>query len=148
MDLSTAYTAMSSAVDFVKTAIQARDEARINEALAEIQQKRVDLSMAAIELIEKSCALAIANSELANKVAELERKLNERTHYALFEVAPGRFVYRFVPDEGDSNPEHYVCQLCYDKGIKSVLRFYATMDGHSKRYACAACESGAHDVHV
>lgn len=122
MELGAAMGAFSAVFDIAKTALEARDEGKINAALSELNRKHLDLSTAALQLQEKLVALQAALSELQSENTELRAKANDRAHYVLHAVSPGRFVYRNTPDpERPDIPAHYLCQTCYDQGIKSVL---------------------------
>ncbi len=147
MELMAAMSALSTALGIAKTAVEARDEAKINVALAEINTKQLALSMAALHLAESLSACQAAKSELERENRDLVGKLEERQRYVLHELSPGRIAYRFSPLPDSLEPEHYLCQICYDKGVKSVLRLYDRDEWTARHYACAAVEKGSHDLY-
>jgi len=132
MDLSLIATAASSlglAKDLAKAAIGVRDFnaqattiAQMNEQILKAQDALLTHSINMHELQQKYF-------ETLEKLRAMEKLIAERGRYSLFEVSKGVFVYRVIPGEHvghDGNPippepEHYVCQPCFDKGVKSVL---------------------------
>lgn len=147
MDIGSALSSLSAAFGLAKSAVEARDEAKIKDATAEINEKLLALSTSAFSLIEKNSALARRINDLEAELAELQRKVSERENYSLYELAPGRFVYRFNPADDSGNPGHYVCQLCYDQGVKSVLRLHQPGPWGGRHYACDAIDKSTHDVY-
>lgn len=147
MELMAAMSALSTALGIAKTAVEARDEAKINVALAEINTKQLALSMAALHLAESLSACQAAKSDLERENRDLVRELDDRKRYVLHALAPGRIAYRFAPLPDSLEPEHYLCQLCYDQGIKSVMRLNEASEWTSRHYACAAAGNNAHDLY-
>lgn len=68
--------------------------------------------------------------ESREELRKLRESIAQRDRYTLFELSNGVFVYRVdvsprLSGTGDplpTEPEHYVCQRCADKGVKSVLQ--------------------------
>jgi len=145
MEIVTAMSALGSALGFAKSALEARDEAKINAALADINQKHLDLSMAALQLAEKLGSLQSTNAELQREIAELRSAKSERERYVLHEVTAGAFCYRANPGKSGTEPEHYLCQPCYDQGIKSVMRFYETSGMGISELICPS-GNGFHNI--
>ncbi|MGL6245683.1 hypothetical protein [Pseudomonas sp.] len=139
MEITAALSSLSAAIGLVKSASDARDEAKINTAMSEVNRRYFELSMAAIELVEKCNALLCTNADIQTQLSELQRKARERENYLLHEVAPGRFAYRFNPTNDTGDAPHYVCQTCQDKDIKSVL--HVTNDSMlGTTYQCLNCK--------
>jgi cell division protein FtsB len=137
MELMAAMSALSSALGLAKTAIEARDEAKLDAALADINTKHLALSMAGLQLAEALSACQAAKSELERENRDLHSKIADRKRYLLHELAPGQIAYRSAPDGESAEPEHYLCQVCYDKGVKSVL--HVVHDGMlGTAYECLA----------
>lgn len=74
--------------------------------------------------IEQADALRAARE----RIRELEAKEREGQRYQLVEMVPdtGAFAYRLRPaaelDERRDEPVHFLCQPCFDSGIKTVLQ--------------------------
>lgn len=137
MELMTAMSAISTALGLAKTAVEARDEAKINAALTEIHTKQIGLYTAALQLADSLNLCQAAKADLERENRELRSKAEDRERYTLHELAPGRFAYRHAPLAGSLEPEHNLCQVCYDKGVKSVL--HTTKDSMlGTAYECIA----------
>lgn len=121
MDLVTAVGLMKTTYEAAKTAMQVRDEAKMNAALGEMAQRITDLQLAGFETSGKLVAQGEEVAALKGKLAELEAKAKLREQYQLVAVREGAFVYEYKAEEGDSTPPHYACQVCLDEGRRVVL---------------------------
>lgn len=122
-EITAALAAARSTFDLIKVAIAARDDAKLQAAVAEMSARLTDAILSALASAEKSASLQAALSACERDKAEAHAKLLDRTQYVLQELRPGTFVYAAESDDGRAkSPQHYVCQPCYDKGIKSVLQ--------------------------
>lgn len=147
MELATAIASAKATLELVLLAAKARDAAKLEAATLELRSQLFamsDIAMAYIEknvaLVTSNAALQEANAEHVRAIAELEQKLVERERYALHELRPGAFVYspkasQAAPDQS-AMAAHYLCQPCYDKGLKAVLRFHPARTGTDAHYTC------------
>ncbi|AZV94472.1 hypothetical protein NJI34_37900 [Pseudomonas sp. S 311-6] len=123
----------------ITTAIEVRDEVKLNSL-------KVDMSRQLLELYTATTALAITNAEqgairrqLEEEIAELRKKADVRADYVLCSPYPGTTVYRFQPQNGVAEPEHYVCPACMDgPAVKSILQFSG---GSLRDGVCPACKT-------
>ena len=123
LEISGALAGARATVEAIKLGIEARDDAKVKAALVDLQAKLVEAMSTALSLVEKNAALQAALSEAQREKADIQRKVEERASYTLHEIAPGTFVYASQPGSGGrQEPQHYLCQACYDKGTKSILR--------------------------
>ena len=145
-ELNAALTGARTALGLAKVAIDARDHAKIQEALVEANAKLIDAMSAALASAEKAAALESQLRSLEREKADIERQLRERIQYALHELVPGAFVYASKPGmEGNEMPQHYICQPCFDKGIKSVFRFVRSdVELLDSRWVCP--EGSGHNI--
>lgn len=87
------------------------------------------------QLIDAQIAILALQKEILEKTEELRKlreSISEKEKYSLVETVPGsgNFAYarNVSPVESHSRtpvmtePFHYICQSCFDKGIKSVLQ--------------------------
>lgn len=127
--IGAAATSLGIAKDLAKAAIGVRD---FNAQAATIAQMNEQILKAQDALFIHSAnmnELQQKHFETLEKLRAMEKLIAERGRYSLFEISKGVFVYRSVAGEyvgHDGNPipaqpDHYVCQRCFDKGIKSVL---------------------------
>ncbi|MDI4633318.1 hypothetical protein J7U46_09690 [Pelomonas sp. V22] len=126
IEITAAISTFKAALGIAQVALAARDEAKVKEALQDMSERLFSLSQAALAMAEKNMALQAALTEASANHAEVEAKLAERGSYELAEASSGVFAYKSLDS---SKALHYLCQPCYDNGIKSVLRKDAHHDG-------------------
>ena len=141
MEIGAALTSAKTLYDTARAAMEARDDAKLKTAMVELQGKLHDATQAAITSISEAMTLQKDLRAAQDELAEIKRKQADRERYALTQL-PGegkQFAFARKPSaEGDDEPPHYLCQGCYDKGIKAVLQggdFYNT-----KTYDCPNCK--------
>jgi len=123
-------TSISAARDIARGMASLRDAALINERTSALLEQ---LLKAQEGLLAHNTALLQLQNEhfkACEELRELKEAARERGRYSLVELIPGNFAYRvnITPQEGGTSepgspePLHYVCQGCFDKGIKAVLQ--------------------------
>ncbi|MFZ5520440.1 MAG: hypothetical protein ACOZD0_04470 [Pseudomonadota bacterium] len=125
MDISTIITTLG----FVRTAagalINERDAQKAASLKVELTEKildaQVQLAQVLGAVIEKDAVI----QRLAERNRELEAAQREKERYSLAAVGLGAFAYALRPaaelTERANEPPHFVCQVCFDAGRKSVL---------------------------
>lgn len=136
-----AFSALKAAKDAAQAALTIRD---FNAAGAAISRITDELLKAQQILLTQQAAMAELQVELEKsrrELAELREKAKERGRYSLFEITEGVFVYRkneitdgLEGGEGIPEPMHYLCQGCFDKGVKAVLQ------GWGNNWHCPICK--------
>jgi hypothetical protein len=128
-------SAIKSAFDIAKGLKDIDDAARRNAAIIELQEKILTAQQAQSELIEKI-------RELEHKVAVFENWETEKQRYALTDFGGGTFALVLKPDKANGEPVHRLCPTCYEKGQKSILQFefVSSLSGREK-WKCHACNS-------
>ncbi|MGE8515746.1 MAG: hypothetical protein ACN6OM_03970 [Alcaligenes nematophilus] len=144
-----AVTAINGAIDLGKGALSIRDEAKAMEIVRAMNEKLLDAQQRLFELGAAVNALQHENFEATQKLRELGETLAERGRYSLVELSAGQFAYRMNPspalggtsDPGTSEPDHYICQKCFDgpTKAKSVLQRRYRMGGISY-WECPGCK--------
>lgn len=144
LEITTALSGMKGTLDLLKTAVAARDAAKIETAMQDMASRLTDALMSGLASVGKAQALQAALLAAERKNAELEQKLADQAMYELHELRPGAFVYRSKPAlNGPEAPQHYLCQACRDQGIKTVLRREPTLFD-SSMWCCPA--NNRHDI--
>lgn len=133
MDLSFfigATSALKGAKDIGSALLEMRD---FNQSASKI----VDLNRFLLQAQESLFAhntqlLQLQNEhcEASQELRKLKEALAERGRYSLVEITEGSYAYKSKVVQAESaasspvasEPEHYLCQPCYDKGVKSVLQ--------------------------
>lgn len=124
MDIAAAISSTATLLGIAKGAVAARDDAKAQQAITDVQLKLLEVSTAALALSQANIALTDEIRLLKNEAHQSELKTREREGYVLTEVCPGHYAYQSQPSrDGTNAPPHCFCQPCYDKGVKSVLRY-------------------------
>lgn len=123
LEITTALSGVSGTLDLLKTAVAARDAAKIEAALQDMSSRLTEALMSGLASVETAKALQAKLVAAERKNAELEKQLADQAMYELHELRPGAFAYRSKPAlDGREAPTHYLCQPCRDQGIKTLLR--------------------------
>lgn len=120
--ISGAVASINAAKELGAAALGVRD---FNKAAPMISSLNAELLKAQETLFTLSgqlLALQQQHFDTVKELAELRNTLIEKDRYLLFALAPGNFVYRANPrrvnasgsDAASTEPEHYVCQQCFD----------------------------------
>lgn len=120
MDLASALSALKQTFDLIKTGVEIRDDSKIKKGIADFLDKYLALQTSALEIQQQNHKLLDEKRAAESKYKELEAELAEHQKYSLHEVTEGTFAYKCI---SENQPEHFLCQNCFDKGIKSVLRY-------------------------
>lgn len=128
--ISIAGTAISTAKDIGKAAMGLRDFSQVAAAMSQINDQLLKAQDSLFAHNAQIMALQQENFEAREELRKLKEALAQRARYSLFELSSGVFVYRMnvtpqlggPTNPGSPEPTHYVCQPCFDKGIKSILR--------------------------
>lgn len=134
MDLFGSITGVLSGVrataEVAGAALEIRDFNATAVELAKLHRQLLDAQQQLLTYGGDVLALQAHNRELAEQVKHLTAQLAERGRYELFELGVGEFVYRST----ETKPEHYLCQVCFDGGVKSVLQ-------KRSRWYCTVCRN-------
>lgn len=150
-DLASAISSATAMLGIAKGAVAARDDFKAQQAIGDAQGKLLEITTAALALSQTNISLADEIRVLKDQAHDLQLKAREREGYALAQIGPGVHAYQSQPaKEGATPPTHYLCQPCYDKGVKVVLRFNESGgDGlSSKRTAWICAENREHSFSV
>lgn len=142
IEIGAALTSARALLGIATAAIEARDDAKLKAALIDLNAKLMDASLMALASVEKSAQLQAALHVAEREKAELQRQIDERGRYTLAKLSEqsGAIAYASQPaKEGGDVVAHYLCQLCYDKGIKSILQASEFYGGTN--YECMNCRT-------
>lgn len=129
MDISLvtgAVTAIKAARQIGSAALKVRDFNQFAGMIAEINEQLLKAQESLFEHNANMMDLQQKFFEACEELRKLQKAAAEHDRYSLHEVSPRVFVYRANAPDGAENaaPMHYLCQPCFDKGIKSVLQNY------------------------
>ena len=144
MDISTSLAVGISCLDLVGLLSNERDRQKAASIQIDLTNKILALQAQLLEVlgtvVEKDALLGT----LKDRLRELESHQSEKARYELAKLGSlGEFLaYRLRPAtdlrERTGEPEHYLCQPCFDAGKKSVL--------HVGKYTaiCPLCKINGH----
>ena len=151
MDISMITGAINSinlARDIGKTFLAVRD---FNEMASIVAKLNDELLKAQDSLFRHNAELLSIQQEqfeTTKKLREAEESLAERGRYTLVEVSDRMFAYMVnITPAGShvSNPVppqvlHYLCQPCFDKGHKGVLKMHTYFGAATSIMECPICK--------
>ena len=122
-EISAAITSAKTALNIAKSAHELSNFNELVAAISEVNTKLMDATAVALASQEKQ-------SELINRIAELEDKLKEVENwesqikrYKLYEFPTTKaLAYALQPDMANDEPIHYLCTTCVNKRQKSILQ--------------------------
>lgn len=115
LEFNAALASLSTTLGLARVAVEARDDAKIRNALFDMSDRLLSVHAAAAHL-------AAENEKLEAQLRELKEKLVDRQRYVIREVERGRFALAYQPTADDSTPAHYACQACFSAGKKVVMQ--------------------------
>ena len=155
MDLSLvtgAVTALRTALDIGKTAVEVRDATKLNDVIIRMNEQLLNAQQSLFSHNAELLALQQQHFEATQKLRELQEALTQRGRYTLVELAPGKFAYKAdslpmesgADNEVRAEPMHHICQPCFDGAgkVRSVLqRSSSTYNGRTMTtWLCPTCK--------
>jgi hypothetical protein len=142
-------SSVAAAASMAKALMGIRDHVLISERVAALYDQ---LLKAQEGLLAHNTALLQLQEEhfkVREEVRALKEAASDRGRYSLFKFPSGSVAYRMnvTPEEGGAvqpgaaQPEHYICQPCYDIGRKVVLQPRYLLGGISGGLECTACQA-------
>jgi hypothetical protein len=138
-------SAITLAKEFTKAAVGIRDFNQVAAALSQVNDQLLKAQDALFTHNTQLLELQEQYRQAMDELRKLKDIVAERGRYQLHELSQGVFVYRFAQEQGAAQeginavaqPTHYVCQRCFDKGVKSVLIRHD--DSWGIRHTCEEC---------
>lgn len=122
MDIMGALSALSSAINIGKTAIAARDQNLIDDAVAKMNQKLADVSQSAIALLQEKYQLVEEANDLREKYRKLEASLTDLAGYEPHQTRGGALCLRPKLGLPEAKLSVHVCANCAAAGKKTYLQ--------------------------
>lgn len=124
MEIASAVSAISSMLTIAKTALEARDAAKAQAAIAGMNDKLLSISVFALEREQLLQSMQATNASLKRDLTNAKTQIEENSRYQLMPLGANGHAYVLLDPTTMSpgNPPTYFCQHCKDKGIKSILR--------------------------
>jgi hypothetical protein len=116
-----------------KGALDARDDAKVREALAAVNDKLFDALTAALDIATKASALQSSLDEANAEIVRLKELEDLRKSLDEFQVRPGAFVFARKPSGGAAYDHPYYCHTCLCDGRQTVMK----LTGFAEILACS-----------
>lgn len=146
-EISAGFSSLKAASDIIKGLNAANTQAAINEVKISLQE-RIFEAHAALSAAQTAQATTLQRiSELEQEIMQLKDWEREKQRYQLNAIDRGAFAYVPKPGMDSSEPPHWLCANCFNRGQKSFLQFKGqdAMPGGGRgdhsTYACDACKS-------
>ncbi|MEB4631140.1 hypothetical protein [Burkholderia contaminans] len=144
--ISAAIAGVRNAYELTKTAVAARDDAKLAEARIELTDRIMDVQNAAVALQEKLTGarddidqLKEALREAKQEIATLRSERDDRSRYKLVSLCLNGVAYEYMgaPDE----TKHFLCQPCFDgpEKRKASLRYSPRYEYFAETWTCPVC---------
>jgi hypothetical protein len=139
--IGAATTSLSAARDIARSLIEIRDFNHLATIVSSLNEQILKAQDSLLAHNAQLFTLQQENFELANKLARAEEKLADRGRYTLVEISDRTFVMGLnkrieaIAQDLVNGLEinHYLCQPCFDKGIKAVLKRFGQFGAISLR---------------
>lgn len=130
--IATAIASLKSAQELATATLAVRDFNQSAAAIAQINEKLLAAQQGLLAHNTMLLQLQSDYVDTTRELRELKEAATQKAAYTLFDIGGGVFVYRKKSEPGDGGavattsqePEHYVCQPCFDGGKKSVLQHW------------------------
>ncbi|WP_186200841.1 hypothetical protein [Burkholderia gladioli] len=129
IEMLQALTGLKTATDLARTAIAARDDAKITNAIRDMNDRLFEVQQASMlvqeknqDLIQRNASLQEASLDLQRECVELRKRLEDRERYELHTTARGGVVRRDKSAEGTPLQAVYLCANCFNDGKHTYLQ--------------------------
>ena len=141
---STVTGSLKAAGETVKAMIDLRDAAVFHSKAIELQQQISAALADAISAYESQTTALQRVRELEEKVAKFEKWDAEKNRYEMKNIGWGATVYMLKPEARSTEPPHWVCAHCYQKGEIFIIQ--NTVEGKNRTNArrgwfCPSCHN-------
>ncbi|MBB5447113.1 MULTISPECIES: hypothetical protein [unclassified Paraburkholderia] len=141
--------ALKSAIELGKTALELRDLNKVAPTIADMNAKLLEVQNSLLAHNTQLLELQGKHFAATEELRKVNEAMVERSRYALVHLGDGVFTYRvnLAPsvaasgDEPPPQPEHYICQSCFDDPAGSRKVVLAPV-GHNGSLKCFHCSRG------
>jgi rubrerythrin len=134
--------ALKSASELTKAMMDIRDATVVQAKAIELQRQILAAQESALAANERQTVLLERIKSLEEEIAQLKRWEGDKTKYELQNLGTGAFAYVPRPDSGLSEPEHWLCATCFDRGVRGIVQNQGrTKDDRHSIYGCPICKN-------
>lgn len=138
-EITSALTSLKAAADIIKGFNSLKVDVAVKEKSSELLGLIISLQSHILSIQSEYGELLDFKGRIEKELMDLKSFLIDKKNYVLVEIAPGILAYSLNSEIKTNEPEHYLCQNCFDtKNQKSILqRKYAD----HKDLICNSCKS-------
>jgi hypothetical protein len=145
--LSAAVSGIRGAIILGKGALAVRDSTKAQEIVRAMNEKLLDAQQCLLELSAALNSLQQEHFQSTQELREVRETLAERGRYSLVDIGGSQFAYRMnaqptlsgASDPGLAEPEHYICQKCFDGPAQAKVVLQTTYQHRMPFWQCSGC---------
>lgn len=140
MDPIAMITGIKTAIDLASAIKTISDDVELKSKTSDLYNTIIALQTGIMEMQAQNSSLLQENNSLSKKLMKIETWENEKSKYLLREICTQVFVYESKSTDTNTDPNHWLCAQCYNKGVKSILQL-RTKNPSGSYYICHNCNS-------
>ncbi len=140
IELTGFLSSIRTTIDVVKGFQSTYSSIQIMEAKTELLERLIGIQSTALSLQQEHSALINEKNELQKKFIEFDSWKETESSYRLIDLDKGKFVYALKSPQLSSEPNHWLCQNCFNDRKKSILQAIFVND-FDEMYVCNRCKS-------
>ena len=109
-------------LESIKAIRNLANNAEINTAIIDLQQKLIEHQAAYLALFEKHQAITMERDALKAELLALKQSTANFSRYELKSLAPGFSAYVLKESAANGSPPHWLCPHCTTKGVIGMLQ--------------------------
>lgn len=118
-----AVSSLQAAYKLVKTLIGVRDAALIEAKMVELRDHITEAQGSLLQSQAQQSSLIQEVHDLKQKLMKLDSWEQEKQRYQLVTPWSGFYVFAIKESNKGTDPAHWICPSCYEKGRKEYLYF-------------------------
>lgn len=135
-DIASGISSLKTAIDIVKALRGSSSAHDVEDRILDLKRALSDAYSSQLDAQQFQAAILARNAELEAKIMQLEQRAADSDRYELKTIGPGAVAYMLKPEMRGSEPPHWLCPTCFERGNKSVLQVTAMFPG---KYRCSGC---------
>jgi hypothetical protein len=140
--ISAAVTSLRVASDIAKGLISLHTMTEVQSKAIELNQAIIDAQHRIFEANASQTALIDRIRELEGQVARMKDWDAQKQRYKLKHPQNGGLVYALQKAMSNSEPPHYICTSCFERGERSILQeVLPKKDEYSAAWGCSRCKA-------
>lgn len=137
---------LKTASDIAKSFLDIKKINDISGKVAELQAVILSAQSSAIEANSAQFAMIEEIRALKEEMARIKAWDSQKERYILTSPWAGAFIYSLKESLKESEPPHWICANCYEKGVRSILQERGNSKTGFREFFCS-CGSVIHAHH-